>query len=148
MLNGSVEDPDKVFTKALDHDLEKICTFYQLKELEVYGSHGFTAVAFLGKPENQNPELIEVLDGLDEYAVIDEDDESQLEMDLESAAWADDGQRAFAKALVFVLDEIDPEHEHDADALCEHDTLWEIWRDGCDLYNLFVDFLPSLYSLY
>lgn len=38
LLNGSsVDDPDKIFAKALDHDLEKICTFYQLKELEIYG---------------------------------------------------------------------------------------------------------------
>ena len=31
------DDPDNVFRQALDHDLEKICSFYQLKELEVYG---------------------------------------------------------------------------------------------------------------
>ncbi|KAK5018312.1 low-affinity phosphate transporter [Cryomyces antarcticus] len=37
LLNGSAEDPDKVFTRALDHDLEKICSFYRLKELEIYG---------------------------------------------------------------------------------------------------------------
>lgn len=37
LLSGTVEDPDKVFTRALDHDLEKICSFYQLKELEIYG---------------------------------------------------------------------------------------------------------------
>lgn len=37
LLNGSVEEPDKVFTRALDHDLEKICSFYQLKEYEIYG---------------------------------------------------------------------------------------------------------------
>lgn len=37
LLNGSVDDPDEIFSKALDHDLEKICTFYQLKELEIYG---------------------------------------------------------------------------------------------------------------
>lgn len=31
-----MDDPDKVFTKALDQDLEKICGFYQLKEYEIY----------------------------------------------------------------------------------------------------------------
>lgn len=30
-------DPDQVFTRALDAELEKISTFYQLKELEIYG---------------------------------------------------------------------------------------------------------------
>lgn len=37
LLNGDAEDPDAVFSRALDHDLEKICSFYQLKELEIYG---------------------------------------------------------------------------------------------------------------
>jgi phosphate transporter len=37
LLTGDSEDPDKVFSRALDVDLEKICSFYQLKELEIYG---------------------------------------------------------------------------------------------------------------
>jgi phosphate transporter len=36
LLPGDADDPDKVFTRALDHDLENICSFYQLKELELY----------------------------------------------------------------------------------------------------------------
>ncbi|OCK75490.1 SPX-domain-containing protein [Lepidopterella palustris CBS 459.81] len=36
LLNGSVDDPDKVFSNALDHELEKICSFYQLKEPEIF----------------------------------------------------------------------------------------------------------------
>lgn len=34
------DDPDAVFRRALDSDLEKICSFYQLKELEIYGEVG------------------------------------------------------------------------------------------------------------
>jgi len=34
------DDPDLVFRRALDQDLEKICAFYQLKELEIYGEVG------------------------------------------------------------------------------------------------------------
>ncbi|KAK5116042.1 hypothetical protein LTR85_009324 [Meristemomyces frigidus] len=34
-IDGS--DPDRVFTRKLDDELEKICTFYQLKELEIFG---------------------------------------------------------------------------------------------------------------
>ena len=37
LLESSTDDPDKVFTSALEKELEKICSFYQLKELEVYG---------------------------------------------------------------------------------------------------------------
>ncbi|KAF2834171.1 SPX-domain-containing protein [Patellaria atrata CBS 101060] len=37
LLDGSIDDPDKVFTSALDNELEKISSFYQLKELEILG---------------------------------------------------------------------------------------------------------------
>ncbi|KAF2866162.1 SPX domain-containing protein [Massariosphaeria phaeospora] len=37
LLDGPAEDPDKTFTHALDSELEKVCSFFQLKELEVYG---------------------------------------------------------------------------------------------------------------
>lgn len=35
--NGDVKDPDKVFSRKLDDELEKICSFYRLKELEIFG---------------------------------------------------------------------------------------------------------------
>ncbi len=34
------DDPDSVFSRTLDLELEKICSFYRLKELEVYGEVG------------------------------------------------------------------------------------------------------------
>lgn len=34
---GHEEDPDLVFRRALDAELEKVCSFYELKELEIYG---------------------------------------------------------------------------------------------------------------
>ncbi|KAL9618982.1 MAG: hypothetical protein Q9160_006376 [Pyrenula sp. 1 TL-2023] len=39
LLSQSVQDldPDTTFKRMLDAELDKICTFYQLKELEVYG---------------------------------------------------------------------------------------------------------------
>jgi len=37
LLNGAEEDSDKTFALALDRELEKICSFYQLKEMEIYG---------------------------------------------------------------------------------------------------------------
>ncbi|CAI6263658.1 unnamed protein product [Periconia digitata] len=37
LLNGAEEDPDKLFTELLDSELEKVCSFYQIKELEIYG---------------------------------------------------------------------------------------------------------------
>ena len=38
LLGGAQgEDVEKAFVGALDNELEKVCTFYQLKELEIYG---------------------------------------------------------------------------------------------------------------
>ncbi|GAB7360406.1 hypothetical protein MBLNU230_g8363t1 [Neophaeotheca triangularis] len=38
LANGdAVEDADKVFTRALDRDLDKICSFYKKKESELFG---------------------------------------------------------------------------------------------------------------
>ena len=36
----NTDDPDTVFRRALEQELEKICSFYQLKELEIYGEVG------------------------------------------------------------------------------------------------------------
>lgn len=36
LLTGAIDDPDKIFTNLLDAELEKVCSFYQLKELEIY----------------------------------------------------------------------------------------------------------------
>lgn len=37
LLTSSAGDVDAVFKRALDAELEKVCSFYQLKELEIYG---------------------------------------------------------------------------------------------------------------
>ena len=37
LMNGNLDDPDKIFRHKLDDELEKICTFYRLKELEIFG---------------------------------------------------------------------------------------------------------------
>lgn len=37
LLQGAKDDPDQTFRQALDHELDKIGTFYEVKELEVFG---------------------------------------------------------------------------------------------------------------
>ncbi|KAI5370025.1 Putative solute carrier family 13, SPX domain-containing protein [Septoria linicola] len=37
LVNGAADDPDQVFLRKLDDELEKICSFYQIKELEILG---------------------------------------------------------------------------------------------------------------
>ncbi|TVY84271.1 putative transporter [Lachnellula suecica] len=55
----SAEDPDQVFQRALDVELEKISSFYQLKELEIYGEVG----DFLRDEESYEAEGLEQVDG-------------------------------------------------------------------------------------
>lgn len=37
LAHGTLEDPDKVFSRKLDDELEKVCSFFRLKELEIFG---------------------------------------------------------------------------------------------------------------
>ncbi|EHK98207.1 putative Uncharacterized transporter C3B8.04c [Glarea lozoyensis 74030] len=55
------EDPDQIFQRALDVELEKISSFYQLKELEIYGE----VSEFLKDEESYESENADQLDGAD-----------------------------------------------------------------------------------
>ena len=54
-------DPDQVFARALDVELEKISSFYQLKELEIYGEVG----EFMKDEEAYNAESQDTQEGLE-----------------------------------------------------------------------------------
>lgn len=123
--------------------------------VQIYGSHGYQALAYdatLG-PVPGNEELCEALEGLQDCPLIDEEDEGELEMELESEAWEDHGRSAFRKALVSVFDEMDRGHEHDIPdddapyglsvAIERHesprawkDALQALWSWGCDELNV------------
>lgn len=125
--------------------------------VRIYGSHGYEALAYdatLG-PVPESEELCEVLDGLESYCIVDDDDHSELEMELETAAWEEDGRDDFRKALTSLLDDIDPEHEHeipgdDEPAPAEVSEMlrnpakgepWSsllngLWSQGCDELNV------------
>lgn len=67
--------------------------------VHVTGSHGSEMLGYLGRRETQNPALIEAIDGLEEYPIHDESDESELESEMESEAWNEFGCRDFASFL-------------------------------------------------
>ncbi|KAL3425502.1 SPX domain-containing protein [Phlyctema vagabunda] len=58
------EDPDQLFQRALDVELEKISSFYQLKELEIYGE----VSEFLKDEESYEADNTEQGDGQDNGA--------------------------------------------------------------------------------
>lgn len=93
--------------------------------VEIYGSHGYKSLAYLGKRENQSDALIEAIDSLTDYSVYSDDDHSELEHERMLEAWDSDGANDFADELADILNELDPEHEHEPRE-CDRDLLSSI----------------------
>lgn len=109
--------------------------------IHLYGSHGYKGLAYQAYTGPFPPceELTDALESLQDHCLLDENDHSTLEMELEHAAWESDGREDFAKALVAMFDsDIDSEHEHEleGDDVGSADLLDELWRDGCDAFNV------------
>lgn len=129
--------------------------------IQIIGQNGYQALAYdatLG-PVPGDEELYEMLCGVSEYPLIDEDDHSELESDLESEAWVSHGLDDFKRAIVEVLDLFDDDggaeagHEHELPDDDERHTLlgidiidsvavkwgglwWDLWSHGCDEFNV------------
>lgn len=121
--------------------------------VQIYGSHGYQALAYdatLG-PVPADDDLCELLERSQNYPVLDDDDLSELEQELETEAWESHGRGDFRDALVAVLDELDAGHEHeipDDDDIAPatasaglrnpaRDEPWSsllngLWSEGCD----------------
>lgn len=67
----------------------------------VSGGHGTYAIVINleGIPEEVEEEVAEVLNGLQNYPLIDEDHHSNLEMESQNEAWEDWGRKDFRRAL-------------------------------------------------
>ena len=78
-------------------------------------------------------------DALESYSVADEQTLSELESEDEGQAWDSYARADFVKTVDEVLNTIDPEHEHDSDPYFEDESAFEIWLDGCDAFNLYVE---------
>lgn len=124
----------------------------------IIGSHGYAALAYdaaLG-PCPESEELAEAFLGVRDCPIVDDDDHSRLEFELESEAWNDHGAADFRKKLTGELDELDPEYPHeipDNDVSCADgrnqvgpfhwtksetwgDFLLALWSHGCDELNV------------
>ncbi len=110
--------------------------------VSIVGSHGYQALAYdatLG-PVPASEELCEILEALEDYPLIDEDDHSHLEMELQSEAWNSDGRQAFIKALPGVFEALVPAYDYDVptgddDGVTEGE-IDSLWRDGADVLNV------------
>jgi hypothetical protein len=111
----------------------------------LHGGHGTYAIAVpvdlddlaendRGAPEETVEaarEMIEVLEGLANYPLIDEDAHSELENENENEAWTDYGEREFAEAL----EAADPRFEQIAS---DPDNVGALWRALSETTNTYV----------
>jgi hypothetical protein len=91
--------------------LEEFCGSPQCRE--AYGSHGSSSVVV--DPRYLTEELLESLQSLENYPVLDEDHCSNLEVELQGQAWENWGQRDFQRSL-----------ESRLSSLCDDETAEEI----------------------
>lgn len=101
----------------------------------ISGSHGYFGVGYLGALVDQPEALRDAIAALDQYPILSDDDHGDLESSLEAEAWDDHGRSDFRRALVAVLDHIDPDHEHDTEDI-DDDVIDQMWYDGCDAFNV------------
>lgn len=127
--------------------------------IQIYGWHGYQALAYdatLG-PVPPTEELYDTLGELDDYPLVNDDDHTHLEMELEAEAWDDHGRKDFRSALTALLDDIDPDHEHEipdddeqtpaelvgwvGQRVIDPGAHWGVyltalWHTGCDKLNI------------
>lgn len=100
--------------------------------ISVYGAHGSYGVIFTD--EDVTEELVEALEGLDDYPIYDENHMSLLEVQLEDNAWEEYGRTGFRKALEGL--------DYGVDLDSELDELWannggneaSVIETGCVVY--------------
>jgi hypothetical protein len=110
---------------------------------ELYGSYGSHGMAI--DPRYLSEELLENLQSLESYPVLDEDDLSHLEMELQNEAWESWASSDFSRKLESLLSEIlsaadwqNAEHwaEQSIESLSE-DQLWTLFSDATESANLY-----------
>lgn len=110
---------------------------------ELYGSHGSHGVAI--DPRYCSDALLESIESLESYPVLDEDDLSSLEMDLQGEAWENwarsDFSRKLESLLSGLLSESDWENaeewaEQSIESLSE-DQLFSLFREGAEASNTY-----------
>ena len=89
-------------------------------------------------------EMIETLEGLEDYPLISEDDHSQLEMELQAEAWENWGASDWRRLVCAAVEQYLPEgFPFDGDDLIsrlggrEDNKLWELFYQCCDSSNTY-----------
>jgi hypothetical protein len=90
-------------------------------------------VRFIGE------DLLETLTRLEDYPIIDEDDHSNLEMELQNEEWdswaKDDWRKAVINKIEDCIEDTGLEIEWDEDLYDKENELYELFRSCCELQN-------------
>lgn len=109
----------------------------------IQGDHGTFGIAYIGQPTRR---IRAILDALDGYPLLDEDDHSKLEQEIENEQWAswgrDDFRRDLAKAIFLPGDEDELQlTDRELDALwyefaSDHGDMGRVFEspDSCHFY--------------
>ena len=110
--------------------------FFSPELREIGGGYGSFGVAV--DPRYLSEDLLENLQSLENYPVLNEDDLSRYEMELQSEAWESWAEREFRDALENRLSEISSEDE--AESAIEEissETLCELFHQALETGNLY-----------
>jgi len=114
----------------------------------LHGSWGGTGLAYIPlnpaqpkAPDSVPAPLVEILANLYQFQMVDAADHCALECKLAQEAWNVRGRKEFREALEHLLDELDPEFNHDtADsgdcAVTNDDALDRLWSTCCNAYGV------------
>lgn len=102
--------------------------------IAIYGSHGSYAVGI--RIEAVNEEMVEILEKLQDYPIIDEEKMSEVESEWENEAWENWARSDFRRALTRKF----PAREDDIDEFFDNegedfDTVWALFEDARERSN-------------
>lgn len=96
----------------------------------IQGGHGSFGIAYFGEPTE---EILELVASLQSYPLLDEDHHSNLEMELEWAAWLDHGRADFKRELFQAFDDTATDGTSAlTDELLTEALLDRTWRNFAD----------------
>jgi len=103
---------------------------------EIGGGYGSFGVAV--DPRYLSEDLLNSLQGLEDYPVLDEEDLSHYELELQGEAWENWAEQEFRQALESRLSEISSEDEAETAAeQISSETLYELFHQALETGNLY-----------
>jgi hypothetical protein len=110
--------------------------FFSPELREITGGWGSLGVAV--DPRYLSEDLLNSLQGLEDYPVLDEEDLSHYELELQGEAWENWAEQEFRQALESRLSEISSEDEAETAAeQISSETLYELFHQALEIGNLY-----------